>query len=196
MSNKKERWKHPLIKTLQLYFYGNPEEDGTEEVTDEQLELAVKSFADGIGGEEVKEAIDQIVPLAIEAAAMAEHRRNEASRLSDLASALDQRVAKMKSYMMAAADLIGTKKLEGETYKISVVNNGGALPFVGADGGAVNKEAILAELQEDPTKAHFIKVKPATEYFDFSEIKTAIKDGEVHLDSIKMGERGRHVKVS
>jgi len=146
------------------------------DVTDPEADEVVDRWLEACGARDDK--IDAYCSLFREFETRAKARETEASRLFDLASADLNAAKRLRERLLYFFELHRISKLETDRFRLTVANNGGALPLF-VDG---EPEALPEEYQRVRIEA------------DKAAIREALEQG-APLDFARLGDRGRHLRI-
>lgn len=151
------------------------------EVTDGEIEAVIDAWL-AENKQALESKVDAYCWLIREREALANARTQEAQRLSDLAQADTNRVARLRGRLKVFFDLQGITKLETSSHKLTIANNGGGLPLI------INPD-WLADPASAPEQFHKVKIE-----LDKQAIREAIRNNEP-VDGCMVGERGTHLRI-
>lgn len=151
------------------------------EVTADESGAALEQWFDALGTERDAK-LDNYCALIAELNARSEARRAEAERINQLADADANAAANLKKRLHSFFVLQGLKKVETSRFKITLANNGGALPLI-------YPEAWRDNATNAPEQFHKRIIA-----LDTSAIRAAIDAGE-DVPDCSLGERGQHLRI-
>jgi len=151
--------------------------DSGGEITDPERERAVDTlFAEYLENRDDK--IDAYCSLMREMEARRDARQDEANRLTELAARDDGAVRQMKGRLLWFLHDTGVSKVETARFRLSVVQNGGAVPVT-----------ITCAPEELPEQFRKITISP-----DNKALRQALEAGEA-LPFAALVERGFHLRI-
>lgn len=157
------------------------EADG--DISDEETEKIIDGWFAEIGAERDLK-LDNYAAFIKMLEARAAVRKAEAQRIMALAAPDENLAARLKARLKEFFENhVGDgEKIDTARFKISLVNNGGALPVI-------LDEQIVAHPEEIPEGYRRVVFQA-----DLNAIREALNNGE-ELDFARLGERGRHIRI-
>ena len=140
------------------------------DVSDPEADAAVDAWFAELGG-----ARDQKVD---DYCSLYEKLKRRGERRKRLAESDAKAAARLKERLQYFFEVQGISKLETDSYRLSIANNGGLLP-------------LLVDRAPEALPAEFQKITVAA---DNEAIRRALESGEP-IDFAHFGERGRHLRI-
>jgi hypothetical protein len=150
------------------------------DVSDPRVEQVITAWANELQSS-LHHKVDNYAALISTLEHRAESRAAESARLSKRAKIDAATAEQLRLRLMLHLQNLGIKRLETPRYKITVANNGGALPLVIADAGTVPPQ--------------FWKEIPASKELDKDAIRRAIEAGQA-VPGACLGSRGTNLKIN
>ena len=147
------------------------------DVSDPEADQAVDQWLAELGSAR-NEKIDAYCALYREFETRAKAREAEAARLLKLAEQDGNAASRLRSRLLYFFELHRISKLETDRFRLTVANNGGALPLF-----------VDCEPEALPDGYQKIRIEA-----DKAAIREALEEGE-ELSFAHFGERGRHLRI-
>jgi hypothetical protein len=152
------------------------------DVTDEEAEAAIDAWLRE-AAESESQKLDRYADLIDALVGRARLRREEAERISSLASTDENTVKRLKNRLLWYLSERGVDRIDTQLHRIVVANNGGRAPLL------LDPAADLEAHKSTP----YVRVRYE---WDTDAIREGLERGDRMAEAIaQLGERGKHVRV-
>lgn len=158
------------------------------EIPNEEIEAQLDAYFKDLGDRR-DEKLDSYAALIKTMEARAKVRKEEAARMTALATTDENAAKRLKSRLQDFYTLHGyTKPIETRRYKIALQNNGGVVPVILNADIADKPEELPERFRKVEFSAKIDAIREALTGPDCEEKEEAVKIA-------KLGDRGQHVRI-